>query len=181
MMIRETICDKYREVNPRVLDVGRVLELCLIGCDHFLNLFNVHIDPNYSLAQKKRVIDVLAQSIQHGMHNIFMGDFNFVHSNECRYNGHDKQEVANGDPTAVYKEDKMTMMTECFQPEYTRRQMLHSELHSLSRLDRIYSSLPSVDLMDSSIQCQTYMSVVKQSLPSDHTPFVRSLSLFIRL
>eukprot|EP00959_Pyramimonas_sp_CCMP1952_P303960 6361105-Pyramimonas_sp.AAC.1 len=67
-------------------------------------------------------------------------------------------------------------MLELHQPEYTHKTVHHSEVVSLGRLDRIYMSIPTSDVLDLSPLTGLMGDLLDPKLPSDHTCVFVSLT-----
>ena len=111
VLAAHVFCASFAEVVPRVLDPGRILEVCFIDAHAPVQVINVHINPNYPDVEKNGAVDVIHGAIQLGMHCITIGDFNFVPGDECRYNVQNKDELPNNDPLSAYWEDRMDVLT----------------------------------------------------------------------
>ena len=176
-------------VNPRLLSFATVCEHEVIraGRIHLLDLhlgavalriINVHVQEEPGESNKNGVLEALGQVLSRQFAGIIMlaGDFNATVTGEGRFNVQTKT-VSNNTEWLSKRLDRMlAKFTEMSQDDYTHRVRRDGILLSLSRLDRIYSSLPPQSLLDHAAQGGTTRNAEGENNPSDHVPTWISLT-----
>jgi exonuclease III len=185
--IRKQFLGKYgdSELLAKVLRVrpvvpGRIAFITLpavMGLTR-LAVFNVHIDPGvpsfdptYSNAKSHLLYKLFgAVPPKHSTHTILAGDWNVVEADDPRFHPLDNKFIPDSSVHAKLLEAKLVGFTELHQPAYTRRQYAERAITVLSRIDRIYSSWHTCELLDRHPQTSTIGLVTVMSSPSDHVP-----------
>ena len=156
-----------------VLDAGRIVSLKFSTGGQKLGLVGVHIDPSYTLEHKRKVIKTIADEVNSikGMLWITCGDFNFEGIGEKAYNIERGQFMTSSNSEALWVtwSSLISEMLEHHQSDFTRAQN-GPEGTSLSRLDRIYSNIPSWRLSGVDIRTSSFGHVTDADRLSDHIP-----------
>jgi exonuclease III len=179
--IHKTIIDKIDNICESVLSAGRCLAIWLQGPGIDIVFINVHLNPQWTFIQKKIVLAAIANYIKIHSSSIVLlgGDWNFVHSDDRRFDTESATETASSDPIAQAFENIFADLVELAQPNYTRANSLlapTAALKTLSRIDRLYTNVPPADLHDLLVQVDTVGSVLDRNRPSDHLPVSARLS-----
>jgi hypothetical protein len=129
------------------------------------------LNPAYTIHDKKALLLSIRRHHEHYRHIVFMaGDWNFVSSGESRYDPSTLTELPTDHHIAEFFDDNFHDFTEHYQGDYTRKQTRHNTLSTLSRLDRIYSNVPTAILLE--YRPDTFIThlLTDPRLPSDHCP-----------
>jgi hypothetical protein len=171
-----SICKVFARCFTRaatiIIEQGRCLATFLTGPLGNLCLINIHVEPLKTAAQKIRLFRRVMEAIPPANIAVtFMGgDMNMS------LDAADRVSLENGvvhgasDPIANAFGEIFRDLLEVAQSDYTRRQVRHGSIVSLSKIDRWFTSLSSIDLLDRSAIAATTMKVTNMKFPSDHVP-----------
>ena len=127
--------------------------------------------PAWTDAYKKRMIQDTLKVISREpcLTNYLMGDFNAIRPGEYRMHPDSLDRTVPYDPFSEWLEGKLSSLIELFQDDYTRCGRRESgQISVLSRIDRIYSDLPTVECLDRRIFVRTIGKFTAQYKYSDH-------------
>ena len=145
--------------------------MSIISGDQKLGVVDVHINPHYTLERKKRLIKTISNELQtdRGMLWTVCGDFNFEALGEKSYNTDRGEFMASTISEALGLTwcSLLGDLIEHHQPDFTRAQN-GPEGASLSRIDRIYSTIPSWRLLGLEVRTSTVGHVTDAGRLSDH-------------
>lgn len=148
---------------------GRMLTVSL-RLGQWAHFSAIHLNPALTLTAKKLALTSLrtASDVLPGA-RIVLGDWNFMHLGDARatYGG---REVATNDDLSRHFESEFTAYAELYQREYTFARSSRSLATSatFSRIDRVYCSLPQVDLERYCIHTGVVGQLLGQGTLSDH-------------
>ena len=149
----------------------RVICMKLTARDERMAIFGVHVDPHYTLEQKKQLIRTISAKIQalSGVSCFICGDFNFEALCDKAYNI-DRSTFMDStvsEQLGLFWNSFLGDLLEHRQPDFTRAQ---SGPHgvTLSRLDRILSNIPSWRLLGFEVRTSTEGSITDSHRLSDH-------------
>eukprot|EP00972_Heterocapsa_arctica_P075408 11123715-Heterocapsa_arctica.AAC.2 len=144
---------------------------------------NVHVVPNMSLGEKKALLRRLHAALPEGDHafSFLAGDWNFPAAGELRTNLLTGMPVMSPNPIGDFFGEIFAEWAEIEQDRPTRRQMEHDNdlgprIIGCSRIDRIYSNLPTLELLDRKASAVTMSSFDNLRWPSDHVPVIATLA-----
>jgi hypothetical protein len=150
-----------------------------------LGIIAVHIDPHYSFERKQELLTAISRETLRCKNTLWYvcGDFNFEALGERSYNLKKSTfvESAINERLGQIWNGLMGSFIEHCQPDFTRAQ---NGPHGvcLSRIDRIYSNLPSWRvLLGANIRTTTCGSVTDTDRLSDHVCVMSSISYHRRL
>ena len=171
--VRLRIISICGEPTSVVVDEGRVVCLTFTSRNESLGAIGVHIDPHYTFLQKKYLLQKIARQIKlhQDMTWVVCGDFNFEAFGERAFNTHFGafMESASSENLAVAWNEVLGHLVEHHQADFTRAQNGPFGV-TLSRLDRIYSNLPSWRLLTTEVRTMTVGRVTDDGRLSDHIP-----------
>jgi endonuclease/exonuclease/phosphatase family metal-dependent hydrolase len=171
--IRSSFLDQFHSISEHVLSVGRCIALSLVGEASSLMVICLHLEPAATVAVKLALLRSIAD-LAGGFAGraLFAGDFNFLHSDECRL--HVDAEIAydtsDQGKLAERFEELFCDWTELHQPLPTRRQVTRGRIVSFSRLDRLYTNLPPQEVLDRQPYSATLGTAHHPGNVSDHIP-----------
>jgi hypothetical protein len=145
LSISHSFADHFNSFEEIVLSKGRCLCLRCLGPGVAILIVNLHLDPALGHDAKTKLLrDIKAESLAFPGYTMFLGDFNFIHSDEARCNIADPtQEESTSNPKlAAWFEECFCDFMELHQGAYTRRDTRGDLFTTLSRLDRLYTNLP---------------------------------------
>ena len=137
---------------------------------------NTHVQPKCTSAEKfskfcrVRRVSVVRRSVA-----FVASDFNFVLKDEPRYDISTGKEKNTDAAMADRFATTMDNLTELRQDMPTRRRKDGDRISVTSRIDRIYTSIHPVDLMDMKIDCKALDNVFSSRMLSDHSPVIAKL------
>ena len=173
LCIKHQILTRDWQATFKVLDKGRVVSVMLSTKTERLGAIGVHIDPHYSLTQKKDLLQRVTREIQTSSDATWVvcGDFNFEALGERTYNADRGAFIESlmSEQLGLYWSEAAGNLVEHHQPEFTRAQTGPSGA-TLSRIDRIYSNLPAWRLLSTEIRTMTVGRVTDAGRLSDHVP-----------
>jgi hypothetical protein len=179
--IHKRIIDQVSIISEKYFAAGRCHGLRLAGALFDVLCINVHLNPQWTYLQQKALFTAISKFIKQHPSAILLlgGDWNFVHSDDRRFDTATSTETASSDPIAIVFESTFRELVELAQPNYTRANSLlapTAALRTLSRIDRIYTNIPPADLHDLFIQVNTVGSLLDRGRPSDHVPVAARLA-----
>ena len=107
----------------------------------------------------------------------FVGDFNFIHKDDRRYDPNNGEEFEEVQDIATHYEQTFINFTELFQPNFTRSPARNPLAGRFSRIDRIYTNIPTPQLTDLHISTDTIGDVYTPNRPSDHIPVYTKITI----
>jgi len=169
---------KFEEVDLQVVLEGRVTILwCRRGGSRPIAVANVHLVPNLSTRRKKAVMRELAGTLTRQTVSWMAGDWNFPAAGELRTNLVTGMPVAAPNSLGEYFEEVFAGWAEVEQDRPTRRQMGDEQrVVGCSRIDRVYTNLPPLELLDRRATAATVRAYDDLKWPSDHLPVIAMLS-----
>jgi exonuclease III len=166
--------DTFEEL---VLSPGWCLALRCSGRDLAIQYINIHLEPAASYTYKVKLFrDIAAAAHSFPGTTFLMGDFNFVPSDEARFQLEECRDASGDTKLALSFESLFGDFTELHQAGYTRRQVINNKLTTLSRLDRIYTNMQPCLLQDLKIHTHTVGYITNPGNISDHIPVHTRLS-----
>jgi hypothetical protein len=179
--IHKDLIDKVLTISEHFFAAGRCHGLRIAGQSFEVLCINIHLNPQWTYLQKKGLLVGITKYIRRYPSAIVLlgGDWNFIHSDDRRFDATTGNETAGTDPIAQVFEGLFGDLVELAQPNYTRANSLLAPaagLTTLSRIDRLYTNLPPADLHDLLVQVDTVGSVLDRHRPSDHIPVSARLS-----
>ena len=170
--------ENFNSFQEIVLSVGRCLVIRCVGPGAALQIINLHLEPSLSFDDKSALLNTIATTTATFLGiSIFMGDFNFIHSDETRCNLADPMQAeSNANPRlATFFEELFANFTELHQGAHTRRDTRGDRFTTLSRLDRLYVNLPPAEVLDRHPHTAADGIVTNPKEPSDHIPVTSRL------
>jgi exonuclease III len=166
-----------------VIEKGRCLVTFLSGTNGNICIVNVHVEPLKTPAEKTRLFRKIREAIPPFITAItFMGgDFNLSLDVADRVTLEDGSFHGGSDPMADSFSEMFRDFLEVTQSDYTRRQVRHGKIASLAKIDRWFTTLSSVDLLDRSAIAATTIKVTNLRFPSDHVPVLLRVESLNRL
>jgi endonuclease/exonuclease/phosphatase family metal-dependent hydrolase len=171
--IRTDFLDQFNDIAIHNLSAGRCLGLGLVGPSSSLLIFCLHLNPATPMAAKMTLLNSIAAiAANFAGRTLLAGDFNFLHSDECRLHVDDSgaHETTEQGKLAEFFEELFCGWTELHQPLPTRRQVTALRISSYSRLDRIYTNLAPQDVIDRQPYSAVLGTAHHPSNVSDHIP-----------
>jgi hypothetical protein len=171
--IRTDFLEQFNDIAIHNLSAGRCLGLGLVGPSSSLLIFCLHLNPATPMADKKSLLNsISAIAATFAGRTLLAGDFNFLHSDECRLHVDDSgaHETTEQGKLAEYFEEAFCSWTELHQPLPTRRQVHALRISSYSRLDRIYTNLPPQEVIDRQPYTAVLGTAHHPNNVSDHIP-----------
>jgi endonuclease/exonuclease/phosphatase family metal-dependent hydrolase len=176
--IAKTFSRHFHTFKATTLSIARCLAVRCRGPAGALQIINLHLDPALPFIDKAALLDsiLLSSSTFRGV-SIFVGDLNFVHSDETRCNLADpgQTETIENPRLATFFEERFAEFTELHQGAPTRRDTRSNRYTTLSRLDRIYVNLPPAEVLDRHPHCAADGLITDPREPSDHIPVTARL------
>jgi hypothetical protein len=167
-----------------VIEKGRCMATFLSGPLGNICLVNIHVEPLKTAAQKIRLFRRIRESCPPARvaATFIGGDFNMGLDAADRLSfEHGVSHGSSDDPVAHIFAEIFHDLLEVAQSDYTRRQVRHGSLVSLSKIDRWFTSLTGLDLLDRSAISATTAMVTDMRFPSDHVPVLLRLEATGRL
>ena len=132
----------------------------------------VHVVPAWSDSVKRNFFLQLRDAVPRDSDSVFYvgGDFNFPSDGEGRLNIASGRVVVSNDPVASFFEALFEDLTEIAQDRPTRKRVEGGEVTVLSRIDRIFSSIPPGELLGRNANAVTIGKLTAKSDLSDHIP-----------
>ena len=134
---------------------------------------NVHIEPGAHYNLKKHIAQQVASRCldpEDGLSTVG-GDWNFMASGENRYNIQQQFECVKKEPLAKLFDTLCAGLVEFEQPDPTRAQLDGDGVAAaVSRLDRVYSNLVPMDILDFRPTAIATHNIVSRGRLSDHSP-----------
>ena len=171
--VKERILKICGQPTFKVLDAGRIVSMRFTSMDEQLGLVGVHIDPHYSLQQKKHMIRNISNEMQSARDILWVvcGDFNFEALGERAYNT-DRcgfVESFTSEQLALVWNAALGDLVEHHQSDFTRAQNgPHGA--TICRIDRIYSNIPAWRMLNLEVRTSTVGHVSDKQRLSDHVP-----------
>jgi endonuclease/exonuclease/phosphatase family metal-dependent hydrolase len=171
--IKTEFLQQFNEITVHDLTAGRCLGLALRGPKSSLLVICLHLNPAASLPTKTALLKSIADlAASVPGRTLLAGDFNFLHSDECRLHvddsgAHDTTEQAK---ISELFEEIFSEWSELHQPLPTRRQVHGQRITSYSRLDRIYTNLQPQEVSDRQPYTAVIGSAQHPNNISDHIP-----------
>jgi endonuclease/exonuclease/phosphatase family metal-dependent hydrolase len=156
-------------VDVAIVD-GRVLRVLLDGPLGSLNIVCLHSNPRLSdgqrIAELRRVARCAGESVN--TVSFIVGDFNVQAPGEDRFDLLSKTWSASDPRLAGEVEDCFGNFTEILQPNFTRVGREGGLPRFCSRIDRLFTDMPTIDLLDAQPFGVTDCNPAAADLPSDH-------------
>ena len=178
VLVHKHIMGDAAMVVSSTIATARCIEVSIVYNDTMLQLINVHVDPAAPFREKELLyVDVAAActSSSDGL-CIMGGDFNHQPLGEHRFNLQNGRDIQYYEAIAHTFDRLFCAFTELHQPNFTRVKMEGNLCASASRLDRMYTNIQPIDLMDSMPKICTVHDVFKQNRLSDHSAVSAVLS-----
>jgi len=161
-----------------IIDPGRIICIHFHSRDKHLGIVGVHLVPEYSFQQKYSFIQRIADIIRASKQTLWWvgGDFNFEASGEKSFNldRNSFTDSSASERLASAWNLHLSHLLEHHQPDFTRVQNGPQGI-SASRLDRIYSNLPSWRLLSCNVHTSTVGNIMDSNRLSDHIPVMTSI------
>jgi endonuclease/exonuclease/phosphatase family metal-dependent hydrolase len=176
-----TMINRKLMVHPQaplhtILDAGRCTSTTIFNGLLPITIINVHIPPIYEAQAKKELLHKIASDIKDSDSIIFlMGDFNFIASEEYRFDPTTVTNLPADHSLALYFDGLFPKFCELHQGDFTRRQIRHNQLATLSRLDRIYTNLSAAHLQELRPHTRITHLLTDPRIMSDHVPVASHL------
>jgi endonuclease/exonuclease/phosphatase family metal-dependent hydrolase len=161
----------FTSFEEDVLAPGWCFALRCRGPGVATQFINIHVEPALNFSDKVRLLELIAVTASSFDGVTFMaGDFNFVHSDEARFQLEDCRDTIGDSRLALRFEVLFTDFTELHQAAYTRRQVTAGITTTLSRLDRIYTNMQPCLLHDYVVHTHAVGYITNPNNISDHIP-----------
>ena len=159
---------------------GRLAKVVFPGSDELtrLEVVNIHLEVELAAGEpgffgaRCGFVRSLGQFLapRDVAHTIVGGDWNCTASDEPRLNPVEGSFTHDRSTVAKLTEAALETFTELHQPHFTRRGTSGGIINNLSRIDRIYSNLPTCELLDRKPRVATIGLITTMTSPSDHVP-----------
>ena len=103
-------------------------------------------------------------------HTILAGDWNIVEADDPRFHPRVNKFISDASIHAKLLEGKLVGYTELHQPAFTRRQVEGGAISVFSRIDRLYSSWYTCELLDRKQQTSTVLACHGHHYPQRPRP-----------
>jgi hypothetical protein len=154
-----------------VIAPGWCLALRCSGPGLAVQIINLHLEPAATHEVKVKLFrDIAAAAGSFDGTTFLMGDFNFVPSDETRFQMDECRDASGDTKLALCFETIFPTFTELHQAGYTRKQVTHNLVTTLSRLDRIYTNLQPCLLHDLVVHTHAIGYITNPNNISDHIP-----------
>ena len=170
ILIRDLLFEQVDHHVEVVVAAGRCLSVRLHGPRGLLTFMSVHIDPNLTIEHKKGFIQRCAGELNNGGLWIMGGDFNHEVPGERRINAKTGTPIARHEPEAEFFQETFDNAIEMHTDDSTHIVSHHGQAVSIGRLDRMYTNLPALELLDAKPTTRALHNLYKQPLISDHSP-----------
>jgi hypothetical protein len=156
--------------EEHVIAPGWCLALRCRGPQFSAQYINLHLEPALSHADKVKLMRAIADAAAAFSGDTFlMGDLNFVPSDESRFQVAECRDASGDTKLAIEFEALFGDFTELHQAGYTRKQIAHGMISTLSRIDRIYTNIQPCLLHDLCIH--THLSAISPTPTTSATTF----------
>ena len=159
---------------------GRLAKVVFPGSDELtrLEVVNIHLEVELAAGEpgffgaRCGFVRSLGQFLapRDVAHTLVGGDWNCTASDEPRLNPVEGSFTHDRSTVAKLTEAVLETFTELHQPHFTRRGTSGGIINNLSRIDRIYSNLPTCELLDRKPRVATIGLITTMTSPSDHVP-----------
>lgn len=171
--ISSRLSAKARDVRHETVIRGRILQVDVVFAAAVLRILSVHVDPRWSGDELRAAFEaILARSDQAGVVSFVAGDFNSIVGDEVRFRRGAPAAPAGDGATGELADAALSHLTELHQPCWTYRAFVEGRIAVASRLDRVYSSLPSAAFSLLAGPAAVRGDILRRDGPSDHLPVV---------
>jgi endonuclease/exonuclease/phosphatase family metal-dependent hydrolase len=161
----------HREIDP-----GRCTATTFFTLGTPVLVINIHMPPHYDAAAKKQLLLKIRNIICPSQAVVFfLGDFNFIASEEHRFDPSTSLHITADHALAFYFDELFPQLCELHQGDYTRKQVRDDRISTLSRLDRIYTNIAAAHLHELRPHTRITQVLTDPRLPSDHVPVLSLL------
>lgn len=169
-MVAASFAASFTSVVDVAIVDGRILRVLLDGPLGSLNVVCIHSNPRLSDAQRLVELRLVARCAKESTNtvSIVIGDFNVPAPGEERFDLLNKSWAASDQRLAVEAEDCLANFTEILQPNFTRVGREGGLPRFCSRIDRLFTDMPTIDVLDSQPFGITDCNPAAADLPSDH-------------
>ena len=172
IIVTRSFAAHFSDIMFQVIVPGRVVAILCSGSQGAIRIFSVHLVPAWTDAFKKKTIKdiVAAAAPEPNLINIVSGDFNSIRPGEARLHPRSMDRSYPHDPFSDWLEDKFGHFIELHQEDFTRCGWQAEQISVLSRIDRIYADLPTIEAMDRRVAVRTIGQFASKYHLSDHLP-----------
>ena len=144
-----------------------------------VNVYNVHLVPQWTIAEFRGALTSVSQRLREneGGLGVVGGDFNFVCEGEGRLDLVEGSAVGGDRLHEQVFLEVLPGLAELAQSSPTRREVREGVVVSASRIDRYYTSAPTIDILDMDCKVAARGNVMKNARASDHIPVMLSISM----
>ena len=177
VLLKKSFVASFDDLCFRVVKPGRWVHIILCNAEGALHLHFLHIDMTLSVSQHVENFKMLSLATQLGSDGFALigGDFNFLPAGERRVYFDGRQPRLEDDGLASHWDSQLPHLTELRQDLPTRLGLREGKPHIAARLDRWYTSLPPMELLDRRPLVHTSGNLLKTAPLSDHVPICCSL------
>jgi endonuclease/exonuclease/phosphatase family metal-dependent hydrolase len=170
VMIAANFAATFSSIVDVAIADGRVLRVLLDGPLGSLNVVCIHSNPRLSDAQRLAELRLVARNAGESANtvSVIVGDFNVQAPGEERFDLLNKAWSASDQRLAGEVEDCLGSFTEVLQPNFTRVGREGGLPRFCSRIDRLFTDMPTIDLLDAQPFGVTDCNPAAANLPSDH-------------
>jgi hypothetical protein len=170
VMVAASFAASFTSVVDVALVDGRVHRVLLDGPLGSVNVVCIHSNPRLSDAQRLVELKLIARCSKESANTVSMviGDFNVPAPGEERFDLLNKSWAASDQRLAGEVEECLANFTEVLQPNFTRVGREGGLPRFCSRIDRLFTDMPTIDVLDSQPFGVTDCNPAAADLPSDH-------------
>jgi endonuclease/exonuclease/phosphatase family metal-dependent hydrolase len=172
IMYSKKIASAFTSIVDLPVVQGWIHRVALDGPCGSLNIICVHSNPRLAdalrLAEFRKISKCIGESAS--TTSMVVGDFNAPAPAEERFDMLLQKWTTSDQRLAVAIEATIDKMTEVLQPDFTRVGMEGGAHRFFSRIDRLFTDMPTIDILDSQPYGRTTCDPAAKNFPSDHCP-----------
>jgi endonuclease/exonuclease/phosphatase family metal-dependent hydrolase len=172
VLISKVLAANFTSIVDFPLVEGRIHRVMLDGPLGSLNVICVHSNPRLADALRVAEFRAIAKTFKASDSTISMviGDFNAPAPAEERFDMLLQKWTTSDQRLATAIENAIDRLTEVTQPDFTRVGMEGGVHRFFSRIDRLFTDMPTIDILDSQPFGRTTCDPAAANFPSDHCP-----------
>jgi endonuclease/exonuclease/phosphatase family metal-dependent hydrolase len=160
-----------------VIDPGRCIVVTIYTELQPITFVNLHLPPIYEATRKKHIFHRIRDYLSSSPSLVFLlGDFNFITSEEHRFDPQAVTHVSADHALSLHFDAVLDQFCELHQGDFTRKRIRDGRITRMSRLDRIYTNMPTAHLLELRPQKRVFALLTDPEFPSDHVPVISVLA-----
>ena len=169
VLIHRNLCAQAVHIEEKVILPGRALMVTITTSTGKFAVISIHLEPGISKENTAAVLNLIKAAIIPDSIMLLGGDFNFVSSGDSQLCIPTGTLTIRCDPAAELFDSILPDFTEIAQDDFTHITTINGTASTMARLDRFYTNMCELDLLDSMPFARTIHNLYQKQRLSDHS------------